>query len=56
MDMTKFEHADDPSFTAIAGELRRWAKALSVSGNAEMPGKGALQQQQAEQQQGAWCT
>ncbi|RDW67886.1 hypothetical protein BP6252_09282 [Coleophoma cylindrospora] len=31
MDMTKFEYADDPGFTAIAGELRRWVKNLSAS-------------------------
>jgi hypothetical protein len=54
--MTKFEHADDQGFTTIAGKLRRWAKELSVPSNAEMPGTGALQQQQVQQQQGAWCT
>lgn len=29
MDMTKFEGGDDPGFTAVAGELRRWTKALA---------------------------
>ncbi|RDW82157.1 hypothetical protein BP6252_03269 [Coleophoma cylindrospora] len=30
MDMTKFEHEDDPGFKAVAGELRRWIKELTV--------------------------
>jgi len=30
MDMTKFERKDEPGFTAIAGELRRWIKELTV--------------------------
>lgn len=29
MDMTKFEHEEDPGFIAVAGELRRWTKSLS---------------------------
>ncbi len=29
MDMTKFEDLDDPGFIAVAGELRRWSKALA---------------------------
>lgn len=33
MDMTKFENADDPGFQAVAGELRRWIKALARSEN-----------------------
>jgi hypothetical protein len=28
MDMTKFASLDDPGFKAVAGELRRWAKAI----------------------------
>ncbi|KAI9856827.1 MAG: hypothetical protein M1813_008764, partial [Trichoglossum hirsutum] len=32
MDMTKFEDRNDPGFTAIAGELRRWVKELNQSG------------------------
>ena len=28
--MTKFEHAGDPGFTAIAGELSRWIKDLTA--------------------------
>lgn len=31
MDMTKFYALDDPGFVAVAGEVRRWVKALSVS-------------------------
>lgn len=30
MDMTKFEREDEPGFIAIAGELRRWIKELTV--------------------------
>jgi len=41
MDMTKFEHIDDPGFTAIAGELRRWIKNLPVP--SKMPAAGAEQ-------------
>ncbi len=55
MDMTKFEQRDDPGFTAIAGELRRWVKELIVSSNAGMPEAAALQQQQVEQQQYRLC-
>jgi hypothetical protein len=29
MDMTRFEHVDDPGFLAVAGELRRWCRELS---------------------------
>jgi ankyrin repeat protein len=28
MDMTKFEDLDDPGFIAVAGEIRRWIRAL----------------------------
>lgn len=31
MDMTKFEDVNDPGFTAVAGELRRWSKELAQS-------------------------
>jgi hypothetical protein len=31
MDMTKFCVLDDPGFVAVAGEIRRWVKALVVS-------------------------
>lgn len=34
MDMTKFEREDDPGFTAVAGELRRWVKELSAPSEA----------------------
>lgn len=30
MDMTRFEHVDDPGFIAVTGELRRWIKGLST--------------------------
>jgi ankyrin repeat protein len=30
MDMTKFEGEDDPGFIAVAGELRRWCKEVSL--------------------------
>jgi hypothetical protein len=56
MDMTKFEHAEDPGFTAVAGELRRWVKALDVSNNTAATGADKSQQQQVEQRQGAQCT
>jgi hypothetical protein len=56
MDMTKFEQADDPGFTAIAGEVRRWVKALSGPSNAQGGYKGVLPPQQGETEQRAWCT
>lgn len=59
MGMTKFEHGDDPGFTAVAGELRRWVKESTAAGNTEIPAAAALQQpqvqQQVEQQQGRLC-
>jgi hypothetical protein len=30
MDITKFEHEDEPGFIAIAGELHRWIKELTI--------------------------
>jgi hypothetical protein len=58
MDMTKFERGDDPGFTAVAGELRRWVKELSAPSNGGVLGMAAMQQQprveqwqQTEQQQ-----
>jgi len=56
MDMTKFEEGDDPGFTAVAGEVRRWVRALSGPGNVQMAEKGALPPQQGETEQRAWCT
>jgi hypothetical protein len=38
MDMTKFEHANDPGFVAVAGELRRWVKDLAAAQSAQKPG------------------
>lgn len=49
MDMTKFESIEDPGFTAIAGELRRWVKELGVPSNLEVPRETASQQQQLAQ-------
>jgi hypothetical protein len=31
MDMAKFEDVDDAGFVAVAGELRRWIKAIPVT-------------------------
>jgi hypothetical protein len=56
VDMTKFKHKDDPGFIAVAGELRRWVKELSVPSNTGLPSTAPLQQQQVEPQQGPWCT
>ena len=53
MDMTKFEQGDDPGFTAIVGELRRWIKGLTVPRNVLV--SGAARPQQAGQQRGAQC-
>jgi protein SERAC1 len=57
MDMTKFEHRDDPGFIAVVGELRRWTKELAVLSSAS--GDGAArpqQQQQVGQQHRTRCT
>ncbi len=59
MDMTKFEQGDDPGFTAVAGELRRWVKALSEPNNPQGPqgaDKGGLPPQHEETEEGPWCT
>ena len=37
MDMIRFGSIDDPGFTAVAGELRRWVKRISVSSTVEQP-------------------
>ncbi|RFU30301.1 hypothetical protein B7463_g6063, partial [Scytalidium lignicola] len=49
LDMTKFDSAEDPGFTAITGELRRWVKELGVPSNVEMTRATTLQQQQVAQ-------
>ncbi len=56
--MTKFEHLDDPGFTAIAGELRRWIKGLTVPSIASVPGAERSEQgKQVRQQHGTThCT
>ena len=50
MDMTKFENGDDPGFTAVAGELRRWVKESIAPSNAEVTTSDALKRKQADQQ------
>ncbi|KAF2665820.1 hypothetical protein BT63DRAFT_428769 [Microthyrium microscopicum] len=37
MDMIRFGSMDDPGFTAVAGELRRWVKRLDLSTTARQP-------------------
>lgn len=55
--MTKFEYLDDPGFTAIAGELRRWIKELTIPSNASAPGAEKSEQgKQVRQQHGTQCT
>ncbi|MCJ1265678.1 hypothetical protein MMC22_005558 [Lobaria immixta] len=46
IDMTRFEREDDPGFTAIAGELRRWIKEMIPQSNAGIHRVSALEQQQ----------
>jgi len=46
--MTKFEHEEDPGFNAVAGELRRWTKALSTPGNALVAGEEVSQETEVE--------
>lgn len=55
--MTKFGHLDDPGFTAIAGELRRWIKELTVPSNASAPrAERSKQGKQVGQQHSTQCT
>lgn len=55
--MTKFEHLDDPGFTAVAGELRRWIKELTTRGNASAPGVERPEQGKIDRQlHGTQCT
>jgi hypothetical protein len=55
--MTKFEHLDDPGFVAVAGELRRLIKELTVPNNASAPGAERSEQgKQVRQQHGTQCT
>jgi hypothetical protein len=35
--MTKFHALDDPGFVAVAGEIRRWVRALVVSADHATP-------------------
>lgn len=46
MGMTKFEHGDDPGFTAVAGELRRWVKETIGYSKTVVPGTVVAQQVQ----------
>ncbi|KAF2497385.1 hypothetical protein BU16DRAFT_457660 [Lophium mytilinum] len=48
MDMTKFESEDDPGFTAVAGELSRWAKDVAWHADATST-TAALSHQQDQQ-------
>jgi hypothetical protein len=51
MDMTKFEHKDDPGFAAVTGELCRWVKEISALSNASAPGAERPEQgKQVEQE------
>lgn len=55
--MTKFEHVDDPGFTAITGELRRWVKEMTPLSNASAPGAERSEQgKQVRQEDGTQCT
>jgi hypothetical protein len=57
MDMTKFEHLDDPGFVAIAGELRRLVKELTVLNNVLAPGSERSELgKQVRQEHGTQCT
>ena len=38
IDMTKFEKVDEPGFVAVAGELGRWCRELSLSSTSRGPG------------------
>jgi hypothetical protein len=49
MDMTKFDSLEDPGFTAITGELRRWVKELGFPRNVDEPREKILQQQEVTQ-------
>ena len=56
MNMTKFDGGDDPGFVAVAGELRRWCRGLSLSspGGARVAAMG--EQGQPVHQRGPQCT
>ncbi|OCL00355.1 uncharacterized protein K441DRAFT_683738 [Cenococcum geophilum 1.58] len=43
IDMTKFEKAGEPGFVAVAGELGRWCRELSLSNTGEGPVTGIAQ-------------
>jgi hypothetical protein len=49
MDMTKFDSLEDPGFTAITGELRRWVKELGSPSNVEASRAKTPQQQEVAQ-------
>lgn len=55
MDMTKFEDASDPGFTAVAGELRRWVRELATPSDAQATAATTTQRQHEEQQQDGLC-
>lgn len=51
IDMTKFGDADDPGFTVVTGELRRWIKFLTVLEGTKRLGASITQPSQTKQQQ-----
>jgi hypothetical protein len=55
MDMTKFEHEEDPGFIAVAGELRRWVKALTATTHTDIPPAVEPTQPDSEREQGRQC-
>ena len=56
IDMTKFENVDEPGFVAVAGELGRWCRELSLSGIGGGPAMGIGQQGQLVRQGVPQCT
>lgn len=56
MNMTKFEGGDDPGFVAVAGELRRWCRELSLSSPGGARVATMSEQEQPVQQRGSQFT
>jgi len=55
MDMTKFEHEEDPGFIAVAGELRRWTRGLSTPSNGLVAGEAIPRETEVKIQQAPYC-
>lgn len=51
MDMTKFEHEEDPGFMAVAGELRRWTRTLSTPSDVLVEGEAGRRETNVKAQQ-----